>query len=60
VALVGFLLGTAAFAYGYMSTDIPDPNEDFQTETTIVYYADGKTELGRFAEQNRISVCRPP
>ena len=56
VALVGFLLGTAAFAYGYMSTDIPDPNEDFQTETSIVYYADGKTELGRFAEQNRISV----
>jgi membrane peptidoglycan carboxypeptidase len=55
-ALVCFLLGTAAFAYGYMSTDIPDPNEDFQTETSIVYYADGKTELGRFAEQNRISV----
>ena len=56
VGLVGFLLGTAAFAYGYMSTEIPDPNEDFQTETTIVYYADGKTELGRFAEQNRTSV----
>ena len=54
--LIGFLLGTAAFAYGYMATDIPDPNEDFQTETTIVYYADGKTELGRFAEQNRTSV----
>ena len=54
--LVCFLLGTAAFAYGYMSTDIPNPNEDFQTETSIVYYADGKTELGRFAEQNRISV----
>ncbi len=54
--LVFFLLGTAAFAYGYMATDIPDPNEDFQTETTIVYYANGKTELGRFAEQNRTSV----
>jgi membrane peptidoglycan carboxypeptidase len=54
--LAGLVLGTAAFAYGYMSTDIPDPNKDFQTETTIVYYADGKTELGRFAEQNRTSV----
>ena len=56
-AFVCFLLGSAAFAYGYMATDIPDPNEDFQTETTIVYYADGKTELGRFAEQNRTSVA---
>ena len=55
-ALVGFLLGCAAFAYGYVATDIPDPNEDFQTQTTIVYYADGKTELGRFAEQNRTNV----
>ncbi|HEX4977043.1 MAG TPA: transglycosylase domain-containing protein [Nocardioides sp.] len=55
-ALVGFLLGLAAFAYGYAATDIPDPNEDFQTQTTMVYYADGKTELGRFAEQNRTMV----
>lgn len=55
-ALVGFLLGLAAFAYGYAATDIPNPNEDFQTQTTMVYYADGKTELGRFAEQNRTMV----
>ncbi len=55
-ALVGFLLGLAAFAYGYVATDIPDPNKDFQTQTTIVYYANGKTELGRFAEQNRTSI----
>ena len=54
--LAGFLLGAAAFAYGYAATDIPNPNEDFETQTTIVYYADGKTELGRFAEQNRTSI----
>ncbi len=54
--LAGFLLGVAAFAYGYAATDIPNPNEDFETQTTIVYYADGKTELGRFAEQNRTSI----
>lgn len=54
--LAGFLLGVAAFAYGYAATDIPDPNEDFETQTTMVYYADGKTELGRFAEQNRTSI----
>jgi membrane peptidoglycan carboxypeptidase len=56
VVLAGFLLGVAAFAYGYLATDIPNPNEDFQTQTTMVYYADGKTELGRFAEQNRTSI----
>ena len=37
----------------YQSIDIPDPNEDFETQTTYVYYADGKTELGKFATQNR-------
>ncbi|HET6625173.1 MAG TPA: transglycosylase domain-containing protein, partial [Nocardioidaceae bacterium] len=54
--LACFLLGAAAFAYGYASTDVPDPNQDFQTQTTFVYYADGKTELGRFATQNRVSI----
>jgi membrane peptidoglycan carboxypeptidase len=56
VMLGGFLLGVAAFVYGYIATDIPNPNEDFETQTTMVYYADGKTELGRFAEQNRTSI----
>ena len=54
--LAGFLLGGLTFAYGYAATDVPDPNEDFQTQTTFVYYADGKTELGRFATQNRDSI----
>jgi membrane peptidoglycan carboxypeptidase len=56
VVLAGFLLGVAAFAYGYAATDIPDPNKDFETQTTMVYYADGKHEIGRFAEQNRTSI----
>src|SRR5680860_1607448 len=50
------LLGGAAFAYGYASTDIPDPNKEFQTQTTIVSYANGESELGRFATQNRQSI----
>ena len=41
---------------GYLSTDIPDPNKDFTAQTTFVYYADGKTEIGRFASQNRTSI----
>src|SRR4051794_8057225 len=54
--LAFFLLGAAAFAVGYTSTDIPNPNQDFQTQTTFVYYADGKHEIGKFAEQNRTSI----
>jgi membrane peptidoglycan carboxypeptidase len=54
--LVAVILGAAAFAYGYMATDIPDPNKDFQAQTTFVYYADGHTQVGKFATQNRVSV----
>jgi membrane peptidoglycan carboxypeptidase len=58
VGLVVTLTGIGAFYYAYTQTEIPDsvPNSDFQTETTLVYYADGKTELGQFATQNRESI----
>ncbi len=59
VFLTGLILlglGAAVFAYAYSATDIPDPNADFQTQTSFVYYADGKTELGRFATQDRQSI----
>ena len=57
LALLGFLLlaGTA-FAIGYASTDIPDPNQDFTAQTTFVYYSDGTTKIGQFATQNRTSI----
>lgn len=51
--LVLGLLGAGTFVYAYQTIDIPDPNAEFLTETTHVYYADGKTELGSFAEQRR-------
>ncbi len=54
--LVLFALGAAAFAVAYAMIDVPDPNEDFQTQTSFVYYADGKSELGRFATQDRQSI----
>jgi len=54
---LGFvLLGAGLFAYVYAAVEIPDPNEDFEAQTTFVYYADGKTEIGRFAVQNRVSI----
>ncbi len=54
--LVLALLATLTFIVLYRAIDIPDPNADFQTETTYVYYSDGKSELGRYAEQNRNSI----
>jgi membrane peptidoglycan carboxypeptidase len=56
--LVGaaFGLALALFAVAYARTDVPDPNEGFDSEATIVYYAGGKQELGRLAEQNRTMV----
>lgn len=52
--LVGLLLAgmIAAFAY-YESTSLPDPNADFTTSTTTIYYRDGTTVLGRLSVQNR-------
>ena len=44
------------FFLAYSMIDIPNPNEDFTTETTTVYYSDGKHELGTFAIQNREEV----
>ncbi len=52
----GLVIGALGFAYVYAATDIPDPNEDFEAQTTFVYYDNGKKELGQFATQNRQNV----
>jgi len=54
--LAGMLVVAGAFFYLYQTIDIPDPNKDFETQTSFVYYADGKSELGRYATQNRVSL----
>ncbi|WP_169501776.1 transglycosylase domain-containing protein [Kribbella catacumbae] len=46
----------AAFFIGYQRTEIPQVNEEFRANTTIVMYADGNHQLGSFYEQNRKSV----
>ncbi|WP_248579629.1 transglycosylase domain-containing protein [Nocardioides sp. InS609-2] len=56
VVLVGALIGAGTFVALYQAIDIPDPNKDFETQTSFVYYADGKSELGRYANQNRDSI----
>jgi len=54
--LVGLLLVTGGFVFLYQSTEIPNPNKDFETQTSFVYYADGKSEVGSYATQNRESI----
>ncbi|MHA6513560.1 transglycosylase domain-containing protein [Tessaracoccus sp. Z1128] len=54
--IIAGLSGLGAFAYLYSSTDLPDPNADFQTNTTFLYYDDGTTQLGSLAVQNRVTL----
>ncbi len=56
MALVGTLILIGGFVYLYKTTAIPSPNKDFQTQTSFVYYADGKTQLGQYAKQNRQTI----
>jgi membrane peptidoglycan carboxypeptidase len=53
---VGFLFLVALLGVAYAATDIPQPNQLISAQTTIVYYDDGKSEIGRFGEQNRIII----
>jgi membrane peptidoglycan carboxypeptidase len=54
--VLAIIAGVAAFFIAYAAIDIPDPNAEFKTETTQVYYSDGTTPLGTFAIQNREAV----
>lgn len=57
VVLIAFVLVcVGAFFVAYEATTIPDPNAAFQAQSTYVYYADGTTQIGTFATQNRQSV----
>ncbi len=56
LAGVGFLALVALIGVAYAATPIPTPNSLISAQTTIVYYDDGKTEIGRFGDQNRIIV----
>ena len=50
------VIGAGSFAALYVATPIPDPNKDFQTNVSQLYYRDGKTQLGSFAVHNRASI----
>ena len=55
-----FATGVAAvvifFVVWYSRVAIPEPSDFADFQTTTVYYADGTTPMGSFAEQNRVIV----
>ena len=57
LSLLGlFLLGASAFGVAYAATDVPQPNDLANVQASIIYYADGKTEMDRISVVNRESV----
>ena len=54
--LLGIALVVIAFVWVYQNTRIPDPSDFAAFQTTTVYFADGTTPMGRFAEQNRTII----
>ena len=40
----------------YATTEVPDPNSVQNAQTTVVYYADGTTEMARLGDENRTNV----
>ena len=55
LAMLGIAVVCAAglFAYLWFTTEIPQPEKIAMAEKTEVYFADGTTKIGTFAEQNR-------
>lgn len=51
--ITGIALVAGIFAAAYFTTDIPEPDDFAQAQGTHVYFADGETEMGSFAEYNR-------
>jgi membrane peptidoglycan carboxypeptidase len=54
--LVAAALVVGVFAVLVARTTVPSPNEVATSEATVVYYADGTTEIGRLSEATRRSV----
>jgi membrane peptidoglycan carboxypeptidase len=51
-----FLLGALALGVAFAKVSIPQPNDLAKAQASIIYYADGKTEMARVSEINREAV----
>ncbi|MET0820011.1 MAG: transglycosylase domain-containing protein [Aeromicrobium sp.] len=56
LAVAGVLASALTFFILYRAISIPAENAAFQTQTTQVFYSDGKHKIGEFAQQDRESV----
>ncbi len=56
VGLVCTLILVGIGYFAYRNTTIPNANKAFEAQATYVYYAGGKSRIGRFADQNRESI----
>jgi membrane peptidoglycan carboxypeptidase len=53
---VGLLFMIITFLVAYAATDIPEKTAQINAQTTIIYYANGKDEIGRVSAENRQNV----
>lgn len=51
--VVGIIAVVGTLTYMYVKTEIPKPESIALAQKTTVYYSDGKTPIGSYAEQNR-------
>ncbi|MDO5049030.1 MAG: transglycosylase domain-containing protein [Actinomycetaceae bacterium] len=54
--LIAIILAAASFIFAYATIKVPEPGEFALAQKTTVYYADGETELGTFAEIDRTII----
>ncbi|WP_159449112.1 transglycosylase domain-containing protein [Demequina sp. NBRC 110055] len=50
------IAGIVALVIAYMRLEIPEPDDFAQAQSSVFYYADGETELGRLGVADRESV----
>lgn len=53
VLVLGVVAAFTTFLIAYATIDIPKPSQFAKAQVTSVYYADGTTPIGKFAEVNR-------
>jgi membrane peptidoglycan carboxypeptidase len=51
LVLLGVFVGVV-----YASTEVPSPDSITNAQTTVIYYADGETEMARLGDENRTNV----
>jgi membrane peptidoglycan carboxypeptidase len=56
LGLIGTVVSGSVLAFAVSVTEIPLPKEVARAQTTIVMWADGEKEIGRFGEFNRTDI----